>query len=186
MSSDNPLEPVYKAFLVSRDSFKVAMRTVREQHEPFIRRTQFVGATPEEAQAALEQASQQASDLAVLALFATFERYVIEHLQTANERLAAGHPTEYSRKLAEKFKAEVEYWRFEEILDLFKPELDADQVGQVKQIKKYRDWIAHRNTNKPVPTQATPETAFDVLSKLTDQIRQIHTIPNQVDSAAPP
>ncbi|GAA0189631.1 hypothetical protein [Cupriavidus pauculus] len=183
MSSDNPLEPVYKAFEVARDSFKVAVRTVREQYEPFIRRTQFVGATPEEAEAALELASQQASDLAVLALFATFERYVIEHLQAANERLAAGHPAEYSRKLAEKFKAEVEYWRFDDILDLFKPEVDTDLIGQVKQIKRYRDWIAHRNSGRPVPTQATPATAYEVLSKLIDEIRKIHVLPAPVPAA---
>ncbi|ALM82475.1 hypothetical protein ASB57_05410 [Bordetella sp. N] len=89
-----------------------------------------------------------------------------------------GHPVEYSRKLAEKFKGEVEYWRFEEILDLFKPGLDADQIGQVKQIKKYRDWIAHRNTNRPAPMPATPKTAFQVLSQAADQIRLIHTLPN--------
>ena len=37
----------------------------------------------------------------------------------------------------------------------------AKQVGQVKQIKQYRDWIAHQNPNKPTPTQATPELASD-------------------------
>jgi len=183
MSSDNPLEPVYKAFEVARDSFRVAIRTVREQHEPFIRRTQFVGATLEEAETALEEASRQASDLAVLALFATFERFVIEHLQAANERLATGHPEEYSRKLAEKFKAEVEYWRFDDILDLFKPEVDTNLIGQVKQIKRYRDWIAHRNTDRAVPTQATPATAFEVLSKLIEEIREIHAVPVPVPAS---
>lgn len=174
MSSENPLEPVYKAFSVASDCFRVATRSIQTQHEELIRRTQFIGATPENANAALEAAAKQAADLAVLALFATFERFVIEHLQTANRLLAAGHPQQYSAKLAAKFESEVEYWRFAEVLDLFKGEVDPELIGQVKQIKQYRDWIAHQNPNKPTPTQATPETAFGVLSMVIEQIRLAH------------
>lgn len=188
MNSDNPLDPVYKAFSVASDCFKVAMRTIQIQHEELIRRTQFIGATPEEANTALEDAAKQAADLAILALFATFERFVIEHLQAANRLLAAGFPQQYSTKVAEKFASEVEYWRFVEILDLFKGEVDPALIGQVKQIKQYRDWIAHQNPNRPTPTQATPETAFDVLTKMIEQIRLTHAPPRDeeaVDAAAP-
>jgi hypothetical protein len=179
---DNPLDPVYKAFSVASDCFRVATRTIQIRHVELIRRTQFNGANSEEANAALENASKQAADLAILALFATFERFVIEHLQTANRLLAAGHPQRYSSKLAKKFESEVEYWKFVEILDLFKGEVDCELIGQVKQIKQYRDWIAHRNPNKPTPTQATPETAFDVLTKMIDQIRQTHARPTEAEA----
>ncbi|WP_213762837.1 hypothetical protein [Caballeronia sp. dw_19] len=188
MNSNNPLDPVYKAFSVASDCFKVATLTIQIQHEELIRRTQFIGATPEEANTALEDAAKQAADLAILALFATFERFVIEHLQTANRLLAAGYPQQYSTKLAEKFESEVEYWRFVEILNLFKGEVDSELIGQVKQIKQYRDWIAHQNPNKPTPPQATPETAFDVLTRMIEQIRLTHTHPMEedvVEAAAP-
>lgn len=175
MNFINPLDAVYKAFAVANDCFRVATRTIQSQHEELIRRTQFIGATPQEANTALQDAAKQASDLAILALFATFERFVIEHLQTANRLLAAGYPQGYSSKLAEKFESEVEYWRFGEILNLFKDEVDADLIGQVKQIKRYRDWIAHQNPSKPTLTQARPETAFDVLTRMVEQIRQTHT-----------
>ena len=104
MNFNNPLDPVYKAFAVANDCFKVATRTIQIQHEELIRRTRLIGATPEEANAALEDAAKQAADLAILALFATFERFVIEHLQTANRLLAAGYPQQYANKLAEKFE----------------------------------------------------------------------------------
>lgn len=187
MNFNNPLAPVYKAFSVAKDCFKVATRSVRIQHDELIRRTQFIGATPEEANIALDDAARQAADLAILALFATFERFVIEHLQTANRLLAAGYPQHYAGKLAEKFESEVEYWKFGEILDLFKGEVDPALIGQVKQIKQYRDWIAHQNPGKPTPTQATPETAFDVLTRMIEQIRQTHTprLNETVDAAAP-
>ncbi|PMS37341.1 hypothetical protein B0G57_116106 [Trinickia symbiotica] len=177
MNSNNPLEPVFRAFSVASDCFKVAERTIQIQHEELIRRTEFIGATPEQANAALDGAVKQAADLAILALFATFERCVIEHLQTANRLFAAGYPQQYSTRLSEKFESEVEYWRFGEVLDLFKSEVDSNLIGQVKQIKQYRDWIAHQNPNKPTPTQATPETTFDVLTRMIEQIRLTHTPP---------
>ena len=183
MNSDNPLDPVYKAFSVASDCFKVATRTIQVQHEELIRRTQFIGATKKEANTVLRDAAKQVADLAILALFATFERFVIEHLQTANRLLAEGYPQQYSANLAEKFESEVEYWRFGEILNLFKGEVDVGLIGQVKQIKQYRDWIAHQNPNKPTPTQATPETAFDVLTRMIAQIRLTHTPPVEPKAA---
>jgi hypothetical protein len=137
---------------------------------------------------ALDSAERQAADLAILALFATFERFVIEHLQLANQLLAAGYPQQYSTKLAEKFENEVEYWKFAEVLNLFKGEIDRDLIGQVKQIKQYRDWIAHQNPNKPTPTQIAPRMAFDTLSKMITQIRRTHACPVEeieADAAVP-
>jgi len=46
MNSDNPLYPVYKAFSVASDCFRVAARTIQIQHEELIDRTQFLGAPP--------------------------------------------------------------------------------------------------------------------------------------------
>lgn len=71
MNSDNPLDPVYQAFSVASDCFKVATRTIQVQHEELIRRTQFIGATEDEANAVLQVVAKQAADLAILALFAT-------------------------------------------------------------------------------------------------------------------
>ncbi|RDU96512.1 hypothetical protein DWV00_23255 [Trinickia dinghuensis] len=147
----------------------------------------FMKATREEAETVLQDAEQQAADLAILALFATFERFVIDHLQTANRLLGAGYPQQYSAKLAQKFESEVEYWRFVEILNLFKGEVGADLIGKVKQIKQYRDWVAHRNPSKPAPPQTSPGAAFHILTEVIERIRLSHTPPieeDEVEAAA--
>jgi hypothetical protein len=185
MNFDNPLLPVYKAFSVANDCFKVVMRTIETQSEELIHRTEFSDTTPAQVNVALENAEKQASDLAILALFATFERFVIEHLQTANRLLAAGHPQQYSSKLAKKFESEVEYWRFVEVLDLFKGEVDSDLIGKVKQIKQYRDWIAHRNPNRSIPLQTTPKATLEVLTTMIEQIRLTHVDPMEEDVEDP-
>ncbi|AKC69727.1 hypothetical protein [Pandoraea oxalativorans] len=180
MTFNNPMEAVYKAYLLSREGLFAVERIASENSDLPISWAGMLSTERKDMGAALVSATRQADDLAVFALLATFERYVIERLQMANERLASGHPSGYSRKLAEKFKAEVEYWRFDEILDLFKPELDVDLVGRVKQIKRYRDWIAHRNSNKTPPSQAAPGAVFEVLSKVAIEIDQTHAFPSTV------
>ncbi len=186
MTFNNPLEVVYKAYRVSHESLVVVEHIAREHFdEVLMPRAGLLNAARDDVETALVDAEKQAADLA---LFATFERYVIERLQTANELLASGHPSGYSSKLAEKFKSEVEYWRFDEILDLFKPELDANLIGRAKQIKRYRDWISRRNTNKELPAQVSPDTVFEVLSKIVSEISQTHDIPGKADRGmvAPP
>jgi hypothetical protein len=183
MNSENPLDHVYKAFSAASDCFRVVERAIRIQHEELFRRTQFYRLPSTATDVVLESAETQAADLAILALFATFERFVIEHLQMSNRLLAAGYPQQYSTKLAEKFETEVEYWKFGEVLDLFKGEIDRDLIGQVKQIKHYRDWIAHQNPNKPTPTQISPKVAFDTLGKMITQIRRTHVYQVAEDGA---
>jgi len=174
MTCDNSLQAVYQAYLVSHETLNVAKRAAQRQDERPVGRTELRVSTPTDATTALESAEQQACELAVFALFVAFERYVVEHLQTAHERLTSGYPSAYSRRLAEKFRSEVEYWRFDEVLDLFKPDVGAEKIGRVKQIKKYRDWIAHRNTRKEAPSHTTPDATYTLLSDVAEKIGAIH------------
>lgn len=149
MNFDDPLVPVFEAFDVARKCFEVTAHLV------VTRQTELVDSP------LFNRASVG---------------YVIEYLQTANRLLAAGYPKQYSTRLAEKFTSEVEYWRFAQVLDLFKGEIDANLIGEVKQVKQYRDWIAHRNPGNRMSTAFTPETAFNILSRMIRQIRLTHTL----------
>lgn len=142
----------------------------------------------DEAVAAIARAMDQAANLAVLALFATFERQVIERLQTAEDWIVdKGYPSAYAVRLGERFRKKVERWEIEEILNLFKPEVDPTLIDAANDVKQYRDWIAHQNPNNPSPPSTTPELAFAVLSDVIDQIESAHTnpTPRPVQPAAP-
>ncbi|AKM31371.1 hypothetical protein AB870_16480 [Pandoraea faecigallinarum] len=78
MNFDDPLHAVYDAFRVSHESLNAAKLAVLNQHKAIGPRIEFGGASWEDAETALQQAEQQSSDLAVFALFVTFERYVID------------------------------------------------------------------------------------------------------------
>lgn len=178
MPSDNPLEPIFDAYEVSLDCFKVARRSIDARDDRLIAKTQFFGATPDEAETALTDGRTQLVDSAVLSLWSAFERFVIEQVQGRRTSFDSDYPPGFARLLATKFEYEVERWRFAEILDLFKSEIGVDLLGQVKQIKQYRDWVAHRNPKSRTPTKTDPETTFDVLSRVIHEIREKHAPPS--------
>jgi len=136
MIFSNPLQPIYDAFNVANECFKVTVRAVQVQQVPLLSRTQFLGSSADEAKTAIQNASKQASDLAIMALFATFERWIIDHLQDASARRSSGYPLGYSANLACRYEQAVERWRVEDILNLFKVEVDAELISQAQQIKK--------------------------------------------------
>jgi hypothetical protein len=186
MNFENPLEPIYESFKVANNCFDGAAHMVKSHHKEFIDGISNEIAPTDDLITVVEDAKKQSAELAILALFATFERYVIDYLQTANRLLSVGHPKQYSTRLAEKFANEVEYWRFSEVLDLFKGEIDSSLIGQVKQVKQYRDWIAHRNPRARLSAAFEPEAAFDILAEMIEQIRFTHTLPADrvlIDSA---
>ncbi|WP_257834916.1 hypothetical protein [Burkholderia glumae] len=181
MSFNNPLAAIFQSYVVAGDCLKVARRVLEapddrlspEQKTRLGRNTGFIGNTGAEADQALKGAKDQVTDLAILALFATFERVIIERVQLAKERIDGGQPQGYFGLLSKKFDDAVEYWRFEDILDLFENEVDGKTRGDVKQIKGYRDWIAHRNPKK-TPANITPEQAFATLTRVLETIDSAH------------
>ena len=64
----------------------------------------------------------------------------------------------------------MEYWRIADVLDLLKEHVDSDLIGQAKQIKQYRDWVAHRNMVKGVPADIPPQSAYIILSEILDKL----------------
>ena len=75
-----------------------------------------------------------------------------------------------AKAIQKKIENDFEFWRFDDALNLLKYVLDPQLVGQAKQIKQYRDWIAHRNPKKPPKTNVSPEAAYRVLSTIVSQL----------------
>ena len=64
-------------------------------------------------------------------------------------------------------------WKIEDVLDLFKRDIDAQLIGDAKNIKKHRDWIAHRNPRRPSPGAVTPAFAYKILSEALAHIGRL-------------
>jgi hypothetical protein len=160
---------VRTAYRRTQDVFKVAYHALRD--DPRARHgTRFVGNTEQEIKSEITAMQNRLDDAAVVELWVIFERFVIEHVTasvaTPNELAAA-----FRERFGSKMAYEIERWRFDELLDLYKGWLDSDEIGRAKQIKAYRDWVAHRNPRKGPPVDADPEAAYHVLVSIVTQIQ---------------
>lgn len=126
-------------------------------------RTSFEECALSDAQADIAACKQAAEDFAILSMWAVFERRLIVRLEDECQKMQGTQPTAFNQRVFEKISHTIERWRIDEALDLIKPMVGGDLAGQAKSIKKYRDWVAHRNPRTPVPTRVDPQTARELL-----------------------
>jgi len=102
-------------------------------------------------------------DATVINLWVIFERFLVDHV-TSSLLQRTDLPESFANRLREKAGREVERWRIEDLLDLYKGWVVSDRLGTAKQVKSYRDWVAHRNPRKPPSAKIRPETAYQELA----------------------
>ncbi|CAM2156606.1 RiboL-PSP-HEPN domain-containing protein [Pararobbsia alpina] len=183
MKSNSQLAPVYEAFEVAQDCFCVASATLATERSADSSDSidGVKGRSPEEV---LDEALKQTEELTVVALWAVFERDLIEYVRSTVKWLSNGRPESYARNLVDKVECEAEFWRVGDILDLFKGEIDTHQIARIKEIKRYRDWIAHRNPRRSVPPAFSPEEVYGHLTELWGRISEAHCVAPETTSRA--
>lgn len=159
--------------MTSKNCFKIAARGVRLENSGIAKDTIFLGAPVDEASVLIENSRKDADDFFVLTLWVIFERFIIDYVRNKCEKLKDIAPQEIGANLHSKLEREIEFWRIDDILDLLKGPLNGMLIGNAKQIKDYRDWIAHRNERRPTPVKVTPKSAYDILSSIVQQIENI-------------
>ena len=81
MSSDRPLDPIWRAYGIGRDCFKIAKRAVSQQNLQFLNKTDFASVSTRDGAERIETSRQVSDDLAIVSLWATFERHLVQYLQ---------------------------------------------------------------------------------------------------------
>ena len=155
-----------------RDCLKIARRAIEAGSIELLEATAFIGESKEQAAKWINDARQGAEDLAIVALWAWFERYLIEYAQARAGAVATARPVLFAEQLSAKIGRDIEHWRLDDLLDLFKSLVEVDKIGAAKQIKDYRDWIAHRNPKRLPPAQTEPRTAYSVLAAIIDAVEE--------------
>lgn len=166
------IERAIRTWSMTQDALKVVARELRHQRRgDGARSTVFAATGFEEASAdglrdALRDCQQAASDQAILSMWALFERRLLQRIAAECEGMRAEPASPFNARVTDQVIAAVEYWRIDEALDAIKPAVGGELVGQAKQIKRYRDWLAHRNPRKPSPAQIDPATASRILQRI--------------------
>ncbi|MFW5836641.1 MAG: hypothetical protein ACOCVM_01435 [Desulfovibrionaceae bacterium] len=172
MNPDEVLSEIHSAYRSAKDSLKIADRVQRrvlqgEELGSLIRGTSLPGEKSEVAADKLTRARQEIDDLFIVAIWAAFESALRTFFQSKCVCLKKLAPQDISKNLEEHVIKEIEYWKMDEVLDLLKSNgfIDPMVIGNAKQVKHYRDWIAH-GKRKDAPTQAAPDTAYRLLSEI--------------------
>jgi len=168
--SSKPLDAIWDIYEITIDSFKIASRSVNK-HRYLLTRTDFSVITPDEAEKRIEMSRKDAADYVILSLWAVFERQLYEYLQYECDKML-DRKSSFNEEVHKKFDYDMERWRIVDILDIFNTVVDAKLIGDAKNIKKYRDWIAHRNIKKGNPGTIKPRTAYNVLSAILTSLEQ--------------
>jgi hypothetical protein len=172
MSSKGPLDSILEVYETTKDSLKVTQRVVAAGMEQLLAKTQFIDESPDSSSALISKSRDQASDLTIIALWAVFERHVIEFVREKSQPLEKFPPPAVSHRLYEKVHSEIERWKSEDILDLLKGDIDANLLGLAKKIKKFRDSIAHGHS-KSSSEKTDPITAHTVLSQIVNLLEPL-------------
>ena len=159
----NPLDEHIETFQTALNAFKVVRRVLDQRDNP-VSNTGFHGLSPLKGHEMLKQAEEQLSKLVAFALFAAFERKLRDHLSDSlNPILAsAAMPAELAEKLHGFLEGGVDNWRIDDVIDLFEPPADEEDVSNAKGIRTYRHHVAHGTAP---PVSIPPRTVHAQLSK---------------------
>ncbi len=172
MSSANILEPVWDSYLTTSDCLKVASRSLEKGEFHLMSKTKFVSSPVDAAKQMIKESQTSIDNFVIVSLWAVFERKLLEYVQAEGRKLLQNIPSKFNAQIHKKVENEMEYWRTDDILDLFKTVVSTELIGNAKQVKKYRDWIAHKNPKKGLPPNVPPQTAYRILSDIIEAVEQ--------------
>lgn len=172
MTVNGPLDQIWKSYKVTCDCLKVAQRSIARDQTHLLNRTDFLNFSKDQSEDLIMKSRETSDDYVILSLWTAFERIILGYLQQQGRKILDSNPSAFNSKVHQKTEHEIEYWKMEEILDLFKNTVDSNLIGNIKQIKKYRDWVTHRNVNKPAPPNISPKNAYRILSQVLYELER--------------
>lgn len=171
-SAIEQLDAVLHTWRLQHDALRVVLRTLQQRSRDSkspgtLIKTHYEEAESTRCERDLLACQKTAAEFAVLGMWAVFERRLLQRLEIECDRMRVQPHNPFNAAVTAKVSADVEYWKIEQALDLIKSLVaDVNLIGQAKQIKQYRDWVAHRNPRKPTPPQTDPTTAHALLHQL--------------------
>lgn len=166
------IEQVSRTWLLTKDALAVVRREVIKQSkgitggQRLLARTGFEEMPLTDAQDDLGNCQQANEDFAILSMWAIFERRLFSRLEEECQKMQGTRPSEFNNAVFKKIYETVEYWRIDDAIDLIKPLVGSDLAGQAKNIKKYRDWVVHKNPRKSTPAKIDPQTAKELFKRI--------------------
>jgi len=172
----NPLLPLRQLYETAQDSFTITKRAVKttepKARQRLLQRTDLETPTSLEAERVIADSETEVNTLFVVAMWATFERFLRDYLQYKGQALQQHlTPADLAAEMYSHFQKEVEFWRPEEILEFLKRSLLKTQphlAGEAKNIYNYRNWVAHGKNTQTNMSPLPPRVAYATLTTIVE------------------
>jgi hypothetical protein len=175
MNLSNPLPPIWQAYKTAQDSFRIAKRAIKtdepKARQRLLQRTDLETKTTIDAEHLIRESENESDALFVLALWATFERFLRDYLQHKGQALLNVTPSDLAGEMYLYFHKEVEFWQPDEILNFLKLSLlkhKTQLAGHAKVVYNYRNWIAHGKGSAKTVSPVTPHKAYETLAEIVN------------------
>lgn len=180
----NSLDAVWESYESVVASLKVTRRVLDKApvHNALLVGTRFMASSPSGGDSVPDTVFENVNDLFILAIWSVFEREIRTFVESEGTQplIESGFPLHES--LAIQVKREIEFWRNDDVLDVINAQVnDVNLIGVAKQIRQYRDWVAHRNPRRGKPLNVTPRIAYETLSTILGAVS-----PRQIKFRRPP
>lgn len=161
MSSLPRLDEAFATYKATSDALRMARRATLRGVD--LKSSYWADLPSSEVPALMDRCADHLADSVIVAMFAMFERRLLTAVADEVSTIARAPASALSTRTAAQALREAERWRMDELLDLLTDILSPRSLGDLRNVKRYRDWVAHRNPKRPPPARLTPETAYSVL-----------------------
>lgn len=168
----NELDRIINWYEIAMESQHVVLEILNSAPHNIPANTVIGSKEPREIKNNLIVAENELNDLTILSLIASFEQLVLDFtVKIVNENIEnTKNPLFY--KMSKYAFKNADRWHFVDILDLFKSVINPQIIGDVKQVYKYRNWVAHGKKDRK-PLTLEPYIAHERLSQFLDKLEHI-------------
>lgn len=168
----NELDRIISWYEISMDSQHVVLEILNSSPQSIPKNTVIGSKEQKEVKENLLVAENELNDLTILSLVAAFEQLVLEVTNKIIECNVNNTKNTLFYQMSKYAFKNAERWHFGDILNLFKSVIDSQIIGDVKQVYKYRNWVAHGKKNRK-PLALEPYIAHERLSQFLNRIKNI-------------
>lgn len=166
------LDTVMEWYTISVDTHRSMKYLINKNPDAVPLKSLLVSRELSEANELLDTAILELNDQTIISLVSVFEQTLIHCLrEIIKNQMNSEVKDEVYFKLKEYTIKQAEHGRFNDMIDLFSRSSDKSLAGLVKQIYKYRNWVAHGKRPEKVPAKTDPVSAYRNLSEFLNQLQ---------------
>lgn len=169
----NPLDEVIDWYEFNINQQKFFMEIVKNSHKimtntvanAIIAKYNLSSSKKDEIKKEVDKSKIELADLTIVSLWAVFEAFLNDKIKEKTDQITNIISDTLSNQIANYAFNESDRWVKDNVLDLYKSIIsDPDIVGDVKEVYKYRNWVAHGKARRK-PFNLDPFVAYQKLTK---------------------